>query len=105
MSSVAEDAVVPGTRKAIRELPKVSLHDHLDGGLRPQTIIDLAAPLGLELPATDAGELATWFAEKSDSGSLVEYLKTFDVTIAVMQTARGSPASRASSSKTWRPTA
>src|ERR1700712_2586767 len=73
----------------IRRLPKVSLHDHLDGGLRPQPIIELAEPLGLELPATDAASLAAWFAEKSDSGSLVEYLKTFDVTIAVMQTAEG----------------
>src|SRR5690606_35666199 len=73
----------------LRVLPKVSLHDHLDGGLRPRTIIELAEPLGLELPATDAGALAAWFAEKSDSGSLVEYLKTFDVTTAVMQTREG----------------
>lgn len=73
----------------LRTLPKVSLHDHLDGGLRPQTIIELAEPLGIELPATDADELAAWFAEKSDSGSLVEYLKTFDLTTAVMQTREG----------------
>ncbi|TPX00822.1 adenosine deaminase, partial [Schumannella luteola] len=73
----------------LRALPKVSLHDHLDGGLRPQTIIELAEPLGLELPASDADSLAAWFAEKSDSGSLVEYLKTFDLTTAVMQTAEG----------------
>lgn len=73
----------------IRDLPKVSLHDHLDGGLRPQTIIELAEPLGIELPATDAGALASWFAEQSDSGDLVEYLKTFDVTISVMQTREG----------------
>ena len=83
------DAALPGTRLAIRDLPKVSLHDHLDGGLRPQTIIELADPLGIELPAAEAGALATWFAEKSDSGSLVEYLKTFDVTISVMQTREG----------------
>jgi adenosine deaminase len=89
MSVVGEDVVVPGSRKVIRELPKVSLHDHLDGGLRPQTIVELAEPLGLELPAPDPASLASWFAEKSDSGSLVEYLKTFDVTIAVMQTAEG----------------
>ncbi|MDP9026774.1 MAG: adenosine deaminase [Actinomycetota bacterium] len=89
MSVVGEDVVVPGSRKAIRELPKVSLHDHLDGGLRPQTVIELAEPLGLELPASGAPALAAWFAQKSDSGSLVEYLKTFDVTIAVMQTAEG----------------
>src|SRR6195952_1937976 len=82
MSSRLDDAT-------IRPLPKISLHDHLDGGLRPQTIIELAEPLGIELPAQDAASLAAWFAEKSDSGSLVEYLKTFDVTIAVMQTADG----------------
>src|SRR5690606_17014014 len=73
----------------ITSLPKVSLHDHLDGGLRPQTIIDLGGEIGLDLPATDAQALGDWFAEKSDSGSLVEYLKTFDLTTAVMQTHDG----------------
>ena len=73
----------------LRTLPKVSLHDHLDGGLRPQTIIELAAEIGFELPATDAGELGAWFAAQSNSGSLVEYLKTFDITTAVMQTRAG----------------
>lgn len=81
--------ILSGTNIAIESLPKVSLHDHLDGGLRPQTIIELADEIGLELPATDAPALAAWFAEKSDSGSLVEYLKTFDVTTAVMQTRTG----------------
>jgi adenosine deaminase len=87
--SADNDVILPGSRIGLRSLPKISLHDHLDGGLRPQTIIELAEPLGIELPATTAPELAAWFAEKSDSGSLVEYLKTFDVTIAVMQTAEG----------------
>ncbi|PPF44590.1 adenosine deaminase [Pseudoclavibacter sp. AY1F1] len=73
----------------IRALPKVSLHDHLDGGLRAQTIIELADEIGLDLPAANAPELANWFADQSDSGSLVEYLKTFDVTTAVMQTSHG----------------
>ncbi|MCW4385103.1 adenosine deaminase [Salinibacterium sp. SYSU T00001] len=73
----------------IAALPKVSLHDHLDGGLRPQTIIELAEAISLELPATDAAALGTWFAENADSGSLVDYLKTFDVTTAVMQTREG----------------
>ena len=82
------DQVVPD-QDWLRHLPKVSLHDHLDGGLRPQTIIDLAGPIGLELPAADAAGLAAWFAEKSDSGSLVEYLKTFDLTVGVMQTREG----------------
>ncbi|MGV1033899.1 MAG: adenosine deaminase [Microbacteriaceae bacterium] len=73
----------------LRTLPKISLHDHLDGGLRPATIIELADEIGLELPATEAAALGTWFAEQSNSGSLVEYLKTFDVTTAVMQTETG----------------
>ncbi|MBF4561633.1 adenosine deaminase [Microbacterium sp. VKM Ac-2870] len=74
---------------SIRSLPKVSLHDHLDGALRPQTIIELADEIGLEVPSTDAAELADWFEDQSDSGSLVEYLKTFDLTTAVMQSADG----------------
>jgi len=73
----------------IRALPKVSLHDHLDGGLRPSTVIELGDAVGLELPTTDPVELARWFGEKSNSGSLVEYLKTFDLTTAVMQTREG----------------
>jgi adenosine deaminase len=73
--------------EALQALPKVSLHDHLDGGLRPQTIIELAADSGHELPAEGADDLGRWFSEAADSGSLVPYLETFDQTIAVMQTA------------------
>lgn len=73
----------------IRKLPKISLHDHLDGGLRPQTIIELAEEIGLELPAANARDLNQWFLESANSGSLVEYLKTFDITTAVMQTKHG----------------
>jgi len=80
---------LPGTDIVIESLPKVSLHDHLDGGLRPQTIIELASAEGIELPATDQATLGQWFADQSNSGSLVEYLKTFDLTTAVMQTAPG----------------
>ncbi|ALQ31628.1 MULTISPECIES: adenosine deaminase [Micrococcaceae] len=69
-----------------RDLPKVSLHDHLDGGLRPSTIIELAAEAGHELPATDAEALGNWFRESADSGSLPRYLETFEHTLAVMQT-------------------
>ena len=65
--------------------PKVLLHDHLDGGLRPQTIVELAAEVGHELPAPDAESLGRWFTESADSGSLVRYLETFDHTVAVMQ--------------------
>lgn len=71
----------------IQAAPKVLLHDHLDGGLRPATIVDLAAAVGHELPATDPAELATWFAEAADSGSLERYLETFAHTVGVMQTA------------------
>jgi adenosine deaminase len=73
----------------IKALPKISLHDHLDGGLRPQTIIDLSEKIGHKLPATDATELGNWFFESADSGSLERYLETFDHTTAVMQTAEG----------------
>lgn len=71
----------------LRALPKVSLHDHLDGGLRPATIVELADASGIALPEHDGAALAEWFLRQSDSGSLVEYLKTFDLTTAVMQTA------------------
>jgi adenosine deaminase len=70
----------------ILRAPKVLLHDHLDGGLRPQTVLELAAEVGHPLPASDAEALARWFAESADSGSLVRYLETFDHTVAVMQT-------------------
>lgn len=73
----------------LTSLPKVSLHDHLDGGLRPATIIELAAAVGHSLPSTEPVALAEWFRESADSGSLVRYLETFDHTIAVMQTKEG----------------
>jgi len=74
------------TRDQVREAPKVLLHDHLDGGLRPATIVELAAEIGHALPAGDAESLGRWFAESADSGSLERYLETFDHTVAVMQT-------------------
>lgn len=76
------------TREQVRRAPKVLLHDHLDGGLRPATILELAAEVGHELPTHESAEaLGAWFAEAADSGSLVRYLETFDHTVAVMQTA------------------
>ena len=77
---------MPGGRASISALPKISLHDHLDGGLRPQTVIDLAAEIGLELPTTDAKALAKWFVSQSSGGDLVSFLKTFEITTAIMQT-------------------
>ena len=70
----------------LRALPKISLHDHLDGGVRPATILELADAAGIEAPAQDAKGLSRWFAKQSDAGSLVEYLKTFDLVTSVMQT-------------------
>jgi len=67
--------------------PKAVLHDHLDGGLRPQTIVDLAGPIGHELPAADAASLGEWFHRSAASGSLERYLSTFSHTVAVMQSA------------------
>jgi adenosine deaminase len=89
MNAPADDYIMPGGGANITALPKVSLHDHLDGGLRPQTIIELADAIGMEVPAPDAAALGSWFANQSDSGSLVEYLKTFDITTGVMQTPEG----------------
>ncbi|TDC40915.1 adenosine deaminase [Micromonospora sp. KC213] len=71
----------------IVKVPKALLHDHLDGGLRPATIVELAAEAGHELPTTDPEALGRWFAEAANSGSLERYLETFAHTVAVMQTA------------------
>ena len=73
--------------EVLRRAPKVLLHDHLDGGLRPATIVELAAETGYDaLPTTDVEELGRWFVEAADSGSLVRYLETFAHTVGVMQT-------------------
>jgi adenosine deaminase len=77
----------PATAEQIARAPKALLHDHLDGGLRPATVVELAAEIGHELPAQDAEALGRWFAESADSGSLERYLETFDHTVAVMQQA------------------
>src|SRR6478736_6555296 len=71
----------------IQKLPKVLLHEHLDGGLRPATVIELAGELGYQgLPTTDPTDLATWFHRGAQRGNLPEYLEGFAHTIAVMQT-------------------
>jgi adenosine deaminase len=75
-------------RDVITAMPKVLLHDHLDGGLRPQTIVELAAKTGYEgLPTTDPAALEQWFVTAASSGSLERYLETFAHTVGVMQTA------------------
>jgi len=77
---------VPTAEQIVRA-PKALLHDHLDGGVRPRTIIELAEEGGYDgLPTTDPAELAAWFRDSADSGSLERYLETFTHTIAVMQT-------------------
>ncbi len=83
--SAGQAATVP--LDVIRRAPKALLHDHLDGGLRPETVIELARAVGYErLPTTDPQRLAQWFVESADSGSLERYLETFEHTVAVMQT-------------------
>jgi adenosine deaminase len=94
MSGTMQPAIPrpPASRPAvdlatIRRAPKVLLHDHLDGGLRPRTVIELAAESGYrELPTTDPDELARWFTLGADRKSLELYLEGFRHSVAVMQT-------------------
>lgn len=71
---------------AVRVAPKVLLHDHLDGGLRPATVIELADAAGHVLPSTDPAELHRWFARGARSLDILQYLETFQHTVGVMQT-------------------
>ena len=77
------------TPEEIAAAPKVVLHDHLDGGLRSATIVELARDVGHELPADDPDSLGKWFTEAASSGSLERYLETFSHTVAVMQHREG----------------
>ena len=67
-----------------RRLPKVLLHEHLDGGLRPDTLLDLLRSRGLPAPADDVDALRAWFSARAHAGSLVEYLRGFGLTVAAM---------------------
>lgn len=74
------------TEKFLRSVPKVLLHDHLDGGLRPETILELAKDIKYKkLPTSDPGELKEWFHRGAQRGSLPLYLEGFAHTTAVMQ--------------------
>ncbi len=72
-----------------RALPKVVLHDHLDGSLRVQTLFELLAVRGLAAPAADLAGLAHWFDARAHAGSLTEYLRGFDMTVAAMASRAG----------------
>ena len=67
-----------------RAMPKVLLHEHLDGGLRPATLIELAQARGVALPADEPAELVQWFSQRAHAGSLPAYLEGFGLTIAAM---------------------
>lgn len=70
-------------------LPKVSLHEHLDGCVRLETVLELSQAEGLPLPADTVETLGAWIAERSNGGSLERYLESFTLTGGVMQTAAG----------------
>jgi adenosine deaminase len=77
---------VEPTPALLRRAPKVLLHDHLDGGLRPQTVLDLAATTGHALPTDDPAELARWFFQGGRGADLDRYLEAFRHTVALLQT-------------------
>ncbi|MGH9105593.1 MAG: adenosine deaminase [Acidimicrobiales bacterium] len=77
----------PPSLEQVRRAPKALLHDHLDGGLRPATVVELADAAGYRgLPSEDPGELARWFVAEVPRKNLVRYLEGFTHTVAVMQT-------------------
>src|ERR1700737_18958 len=87
MSSGESERCMKLDREVLKSLPKALLHEHLDGVLRPRTIIELARDVNyLELPNGNAEELAQWFFQGANQGSLPKYLEGFAHTIAVMQT-------------------
>jgi len=74
------------TLELLQRAPKVLLHDHLDGGLRPETVLDLARSVGHQLPTTDPAELAQWFFQGGRGADLDLYLAAFGHTVALLQT-------------------
>ncbi len=81
-----ESAAPAATLQRARALPKVLLHEHLDGGLRVATLLDLLRQRGMASPAPDAAALAAWFNANAHAGSLVKYLEGFALTVAAMAT-------------------
>lgn len=77
------------TETLARQSPKVLLHEHLDGGLRVATLLELLRQRGLPAPAPDVPGLARWFDEHAFAHSLEQYLKGFDLTVAAMATEAG----------------
>jgi adenosine deaminase len=77
----------PTTLAEARAVPKALLHDHLDGGLRCTTILELADAIGWQLPENDPDRLQAWFTRGAETKDLLAYLATFEHTLAVMQTA------------------
>lgn len=71
---------------SIRALPKVLLHEHLDGGLREDTLFELLHARGLPCPAAGPALLGRWFDDRAHAGSLVEFLRGFELTVAAMAT-------------------
>src|SRR5450432_1166119 len=82
-----DNGCMPLTTEQLRTVPKVLLHDHLDGGLRPETIVELARETGYQgLPSSDVAELGRWMAGVARRGQLELYLEAFQHTVGVMQT-------------------
>jgi adenosine deaminase len=77
--------VTPVAVEPARSLPKVLLHDHLDGGLRPATVLELADAIGWRLPASDPDQLQAWVTRGADTADILQYLATFEHTLAVLQ--------------------
>jgi len=69
----------------LKAVPKVELHDHLDGGLRPLTILELASRYGIPLQADTPEGIAAWFHRGADRKSLSAYLEGFAVTVSILQ--------------------
>ena len=76
---------------SFKDLPKALLHEHLDGGLRPATLLDLCRAQQLPTPVDDAPQLGDWMLANAHSGSLERYLRGFSLTVAAMASAAAWP--------------